>query len=340
VAPPRQPVITIGASAGGVEAITTLLRGFPPDLPASVMVVLHVPPSTPSALPGILTREGPLSAEHAVDGAPILPGRVYVAPPDHHLVVHPGHVQLTRGPRENRVRPAIDVLFRTAAVAHPGRVIGVVLSGALDDGAAGLVAIKQCGGLAVVQDPLDARVPSMPEAALEAVDADHVVPASEMGALLSYLVDTWSGGLATTPPDVQIEADASTSDDPRATLAAAALGGRAILACPDCGGVLSETSSGGRPHYRCHTGHAYSIGALLEAQGDDVEQALAVAVRVLQERVILLEAMARDRRGRGYPVSGEQYTTRAADLFRHELALRQLLTRVGTAPVATPGESE
>ena len=172
-------MITIGASAGGVEALTELVRGLPVDLPASVFVSLHVPPHGTSMLPQILSRRGPLPAHHARDGEPIEPGRIYVAPPDLHLLIHQGVVRLSRGPRENGFRPAIDPLFRTAARWHGPRVVGVILSGTLDDGTAGLLAIKERGGFAVVQDPDDALFPGMPRNAMDVVHVDHVLPASE-----------------------------------------------------------------------------------------------------------------------------------------------------------------
>ena len=184
----RHDVVAIGASAGGLDCLTSIAAQLSPDLQAAVFVVLHLSPGAPSALPEILSRSGPLPAEHPRDGEAIQPGRIYVAPPDHHLVLEPGRVLLGRGPRENRVRPAVDVLFRSAAASYGPRVIGVVASGYLDDGAAGLLAIKRHGGVAVVQDPADAQCPAMPQAALDAVDVDHVVPLRELGHLINRLV--------------------------------------------------------------------------------------------------------------------------------------------------------
>lgn len=186
--PDRCGVVVIGASAGGLEGLTRIAGQLNPDLEAAVFVVLHLSPSATSALPSILSRAGRLIATHPRDGEATEHGKIYVAPPDRHLVLEPGRVLLGRGPRENRVRPSIDVLFRSAASAYGPRVIGVVLSGYLDDGAAGLLAIKQQGGIAVVQDPDDAQCPSMPQAALEAVAADHVVSLSEAGHLINDLV--------------------------------------------------------------------------------------------------------------------------------------------------------
>ena len=180
-------IIVVGASAGGVNALATLAEGLPPDLPASVLVALHLAPGVTSILPEILARAGRLPAVHPKDGEAYEKGKIYVAPPDHHLLVREGHLRLTRGARENLHRPAIDPLFRSAALAHGPRVIGVVLTGSLDDGTAGLSAVKRCGGTAVVQDPSDASHPSMPAAALKNVAVDHSVPLSEMAALLARL---------------------------------------------------------------------------------------------------------------------------------------------------------
>lgn len=183
-------VVVIGASAGGIEALTRIASQLPADLPAAVFVVLHMSAGSPSALPAILSRRGPLPARHPRSGDATESGNIYVAPPDHHMHVEPGVVLLGRGPRENRVRPAIDVLFRSAGIAYGPRVIGVVLTGYLDDGAAGLIAIKRHGGLAVVQDPADAQCPGMPKAALEAVEADHVTRLVNVAALIDRLVRT------------------------------------------------------------------------------------------------------------------------------------------------------
>jgi two-component system chemotaxis response regulator CheB len=197
---PDRDVVVVGASAGGVEALVDLAASLPADLPAAVLVVLHVPPTGTSALPHILNRHGPLRAGHASDGEPIARGRIYVAPPDRHLLVRPGQVHLTLGPPENGHRPAIDPLFRSAARSYGSRVIGVVLSGTLDDGTAGMLAIKARGGLGVVQGPADARYPGMPGSAATHAKIDHVLAAASMGQLLARLTNG-SAGAPGRPPD-------------------------------------------------------------------------------------------------------------------------------------------
>jgi two-component system chemotaxis response regulator CheB len=183
----KHDMIAFGASAGGVEALITVLRTLPKDLPAALFVVLHIPAQSPSLLPDILNRVCPLTVLHPEDGAKIVYGHVYVAPPDHHLLVEQGHICVTRGPRENRHRPAIDPLFRSLAYAYGPRVTGVVLTGALDDGTSGLLAIKQCDGIAVVQDPGEALYPSMPQSAIDHVTVDYCLSLAEIGPLLTRL---------------------------------------------------------------------------------------------------------------------------------------------------------
>lgn len=200
-------IVVVGTSAGGVQALQQLVRGLPPDLQASVFVVLHLPASAPSRLAEILQRQTRIPVSQAQDGERFRRGRVYVARPDYHLVLERETMHLSRGPRENRHRPSIDALFRSAAYAHGGRVIGVILTGELDDGTAGLWAIEQRHGTAVVQNPNDSESPSMPRSALQYVETEHVVPLGAIAALIQRLSEeTWSG--SALPPEVELEVEA------------------------------------------------------------------------------------------------------------------------------------
>ena len=212
---PGHDIIVVGASAGGVEALGELVSLLPADLPAAVFIVLHIPAYGTSVLPGILSRRGPLPAVHPADGEAIRQGRIYVAPPDHHLLLEKdGTVRLTRGPHENGHRPAVDTLFRSAARAYGPRVIGVVLTGTLDDGTAGLQVVKRRGGLAVVQDPEEALFASMPRAAIEAVAVDHVAALAEIGSTLARLAHLPAPAESEAPvtPDLEDEVKVAEFD--------------------------------------------------------------------------------------------------------------------------------
>ena len=328
---PGHDTVVIGASSGGVDALSRVVKRLPANLDAAVFVVLHMSPSRDSSLPAILARESDLPVVPAQDGEPIRRGHVYVAVPDRHLIVRPGHMALTAGPTENRVRPSVDALFRSAAVACPGRTIGVVLTGNLDDGAAGLAAIVRCGGIAVVQDPAEAFAPSMPQAALDATDIDHVAFLDEMGTLIARLVAEPAAAHAGAPPELvaetasaflieqsirEIDADGSGASLP------------APMACPACGGGLMPSSSGELsriPRYRCHVGHTFSARALIDALGDDMERALWVALRSLEERIALLDVLAREQEARDRHRSGRQYRDRADELRTSVKLIRDLL---------------
>ena len=257
-------IIVIGASAGGVEALQRVVSGLPRDLPASVFVVLHVPTWSVSRLPGILARSGPLPASHPPDGSPIQNGHIYVAPPDQHLLVSEGRVQLSAGPKENRHRPAVNALFRSAALSYGSRVIGVVLTGALDDGASGLWEIKQRGGMAIVQEPSDALFPDMPRNALENVPIDYTVPLQEMAPLLTALAGQ---------PVASQERKGATTMEPN----------HPGLTCPECRGPITEFRNGPISEFRCRVDHCYSPETFLAAHADTRERALWAAVVALEE---------------------------------------------------------
>jgi two-component system chemotaxis response regulator CheB len=248
-------IVAIGASTGGVDALKTITRGLPSEFPAAVFVVLHI--GAFSYLSQILDRAGPLPAANARNGEKIRPGHIYIAPPDQHMLLHDDHVLLRRGPRENMARPSIDPLFRTAAATYGGRVIGVVLTGALSDGTAGLRAIKRCGGIAVVQDPDDAEVPDMPRNAMRHVPIDRREKIARMADLLAQLVDEPAGATPEIPEDIRMEA-AIAAQEEGSMSTEDQLGTRSRLTCPECGGTLWEIADGSLLRYRCHVGHAFS----------------------------------------------------------------------------------
>lgn len=277
----KRDVVVIGASAGGVELMLDLVGELPARFPASLFLVIHTAPGYLSYLPELLSRRGPLPAVHPQHGDPIRPGRIYIAPPDMHLLVRSGFVEVVRGPRENGHRPAVDPLFRTASWSYGSRVVGVVLSGHLDCGTAGLMSVKARGGVAVAQDPETATAPDMPRSALERVQVDHVVQPSELPGLLARL----SGEEA---PAEQAVGDAMLEQ-----LEGTRAGEPAELVCPVCQGVLSEVTIGDFRHYRCHVGHAFSLESLLGQQTEEVERALWAAVRSLEEGAAVAERMLR-----------------------------------------------
>jgi two-component system chemotaxis response regulator CheB len=287
-------LIAIGASAGGIEALKVVVAALPRRLPAAVAIVNHLAPESPGFLPGILARAGKLPAAHAVNNEPLLQGRLYVAPPDHHLLVRTSHVVVTQGPKENRARPAIDPLFRSAAISFGHRAIGVVLSGALDDGTAGLAAIKGCGGTAIVQDPAEAAMGSMPQSALRHVIVDHVVSLQQMGPLLAKLVEE-------DPPRdqrevvairraIQTELNYAAGEGEGAMIKH--LGAPSLFTCPECHGALVEIAGASPLRYRCHTGHAFTAANLLAALRDTTEDALWTTIRSFQESAFLLRHLA------------------------------------------------
>jgi two-component system chemotaxis response regulator CheB len=284
-------IIVIGASAGGFEALKKLVANLPKDFAASLFIVWHMSPDIRGVLPQVLNRSETIHAAHAFDGESIAPNRIYVAPPDRHLLIEEGRVRVTRGPKENRFRPAVDPLFRSAAYVYNNRVIGVILSGALDDGTAGLWTVKHRGGLAIVQDPADADVPSMPENASREVEIDYSVPVSEMADLLVRL----SNEQIEEIPEVVMENDEKTEIEIRIAADGSAfesgvmkLGELSPFTCPECHGVLSTIRDGKRLRFRCHTGHAFSADSLLSTVTENIEDSLYSAIRGVEESIMLL----------------------------------------------------
>jgi two-component system chemotaxis response regulator CheB len=272
----------------------------------------------------MLNTAGPLVAKIPEDGEEIAHGMVYVAPADRHLLVKPGSVRITRGPRENRWRPAIDPLFRSAAVAYGPRVIGIVLTGMLDDGTAGLLAIKRCGGIAMVQDPEEAAFPDMPRTALANVAVDHCLLISDMGPAIQHLLTQPVAPPVPAPRDIEIEASIAETgySDEQMT---SELGELTNLSCPDCGGPLWQREAGQLDRYRCRVGHAHTATSLLSAGGEAVEASIWAAVRLLDQRANVLNAMAEKDRQSGRPRMVEHHEALAREAQAHAMSLRKLL---------------
>lgn len=296
---PKRDIIVIGASAGGVEALQRLCGAFPADLPAAVFIVQHLSPSARSVLPQLINRTSPLPALSPVDGQEIEHGHIYVAAPDHHLLLRPGRVLMRRGPYENRTRPAVNALFRSAASHYGARTIGVVLTGLLDDGTDGLIAIKASGGLSVVQDPDDAEWPSMPRNALKRDHVDHALPLGGMAKLLSGLARDEAGPSIPIPNDYLIEDRIAAQEFAVAEPDVITPGQPSHLSCPDCGGVLNNIETDAEVRFRCQVGHAFTPLGLAAAQNEELERALSVAVRTHRDRIRLFEQMHASAEKRG-----------------------------------------
>ena len=312
-----QRSIVIGASAGGVETLKDVVARLPADLPAPVCVVLHVPAYVASFLPEILSRAGPLPAVHPHDGTTIEAGVIYVAPPDHHLLLEDGVLAVKKGPKENRFRPSIDALFRSAAYVYGPSAIGVILSGALDDGTSGLWSIKRRGGIAIVQQPSQARFETMPRTALEYVEVDHHLPATEIGALLGRLVQEppGPGGAMESETETRMATEiqiAAENDSFRKGVMK--LGTLTPFTCPECHGVLVRIAEGEMSRFRCHTGHAYTDSALLEAVMEEAGATLYQYMRSLEESVMLLHHMGQHLHEAGDAARAEPFFAKSRDL--------------------------
>lgn len=291
----RRNIVVVGASSGGVDALKELAAALPRDLRAAVFVVLHVAPYSLGILPEILERAGPLPASNARDWERIEPGRIYVAPPDHHMTVErSGYVRVTRGPRENRFRPAVDALFRSAAHAFGPRVVGVVMTGWLDDGTAGLWAVRERGGATVVQHPEDSVAPAMPLNAVRHVEVEHVVPLKEIAPLLVRLTETEAAEEGDYPVSEEMELEVKIAREDNALESGIMNWGEpSVYACPECHGVLLQLKEGGNVRFRCHTGHAYSVDSLLAEFTEKTEESMWSAIRAIEEGVLLMRDLAR-----------------------------------------------
>jgi two-component system, chemotaxis family, protein-glutamate methylesterase/glutaminase len=322
-------IVVIGGSAGATAPLGQILGGLPAGLPAAVFVVLHIPARGIGILSTVASAAGVLPVRQAEQDMPIEPGHVYLAVPDHHLILAEDRIVLGRGPRENMVRPAIDPLFRSAAMHHGPRTIGVVLSGLLSDGAAGLNAIKRCGGLTVVQDPIDAIADEMPRRALEETTVDLCVPGARIGDVLSDLVREPAGKSLPISPEIALEVAIAAGERSDSELI-----GRfskpVALTCPSCGGVLNTVSAGRPLRFRCQVGHAYTADTLAKEQEGQIDEALRVALRIVGERAELVHRMAEEGRLAGRRAVAEMYDARAAEYRNHADIIRRAV--LGTLP--------
>jgi two-component system chemotaxis response regulator CheB len=320
-------IIVVGASAGGVESLKAFVSSLAADLAAAVFVVLHIRPNVVSNLPQILSRSGPLKAAQAEDNDVIRPGRIYVAPPDYHLLVDAKRMAVKKGPKENRFRPSVDALFRSAAFSHRANVIGVVLSGALDDGTSGLWTIKRFGGTTIVQDPDEASFDSMPLSALEQVDIDHTAKAKDMGPLITRLLEAEVKKPGDPPKEIVelagLETKVATSTN-AFELGVMERGRLSPFTCPECHGALVKLKEGPISRFRCHTGHGFSASSLLAGITEFIEPTLWEATRALEECVMLLDQMADDYAKAGRSEDAERFTRKARQTEERAHALQKI----------------
>lgn len=314
------PVVAVGASAGGVTALTSLVQALPADLGAALLVVLHIAPTGPSLLPSILNRAGVLPASHATDGEVVEPARIYVAPPDHHLLLDGASVRVVRTPKENGVRPAVDSLFRSVARGRGRNAVGIVLSGTLDDGTAGLVAIAEAGGRTIAQNPAEAVFPGMPENAVRYANPHFVVSIGEMGELITKLV-----------AELPDSADGEEADPVEAEVRSGMeKGDPSAFTCPDCGGTLFEQEDEGLLQFRCRVGHGYSADALLIKQHEHLESALYAAIVALEERADLSRRMGRRMEQTGRPHVALRYFNQADETETQARVVRDAVSQLAT----------
>jgi two-component system chemotaxis response regulator CheB len=314
-------IVVMGASAGGVEALTKVVKPLPEDLNAAVFIVLHRNPFRDSYLPEILSRSGRLPAFQPAGGEPIEASKIYIAPSDLHMVLTSGRVHLSHGPKENGFRPAVDPLFRSAAEAHGANVVGVILSGGLTDGAEGLRAIVDGGGFAIVQDPNEAPFQGMPASALEMGSVDFTLPAAAIGPTISNLVAgrIEKRRIPEAQPGPNLSMDVCTG------------GNRTAYTCPECHGVLWEVGENAK-HYRCRVGHTFSMSSLVEAQDGDQERALFAALRTLEESGSLARRLAEGASKHHHHLIARRFAERAKEKEDHAAALRELLYAPGRQP--------
>lgn len=328
----NRDIIVIGGSAGATPPLKQILGRLPVDLPAAIFIVLHIPAQGIGILSTVVSSAAKLPVLQAENGMKIEPGQIYLAAPDRHLLLSEDRMLLGRGPRENMVRPAIDALFRSAALHHGPRVIGVLLSGLLSDGAAGLNAIKRCGGMTVIQDPVDAISDEMPLRALQATTIDLCVPGASLGDVLSELVREPAGAALPIPPEIRLEVEIAAGDRIGSD-SLTSLANPVALTCPGCGGVLSEVKDAKPMRFRCQVGHAYTADTLAKEQEGRVDEAMRVALRIIEERAELVQRMASDGRRTGRLAVAEMCEIRAAEYRQYADMIRRVVLQSLDPPV-------
>lgn len=319
--------MVVGASSGGLEALRTLVGGLPAQYPGSLFIVLHTSPDSPGVLADILDQASPLPVRYANDGERIEAGRIYVARPDHHLVLEPGVTRVTRGPKENRFRPAVDPLFRSAAQVYGPRAVGVILTGGLDDGTSGLWTIKQLGGTTIVQEPREAIAPSMPLNAIQHVRIDYRLLVADIPDQLIALAATEADEQPHSIPDsVHTEVGIAAEMD-AIEAGVTELGSPSVYACPDCQGVLLQLKESGRLRFRCHTGHAHTVSSLLEEMDERIEESLWSSLRGIQERELLLREVAKHVSELDHGATAEELRVRAEETRDRAELVRRAVQR-------------
>jgi two-component system chemotaxis response regulator CheB len=330
----NRDMIVIGGSAGAVTAVSQLVSALPHDLPASVLITIHRGLEGPGLLSQVLDAAGPLPALQAHEGQRLQHGCIYVAPPDRHMLISGDHLHVRRGPRENRVRPAIDPLFRSAAMTSSTRVIGVVLTGMLNDGTSGLRAIKRCGGLSVVQDPREAEYPDMPRSAIAHAEVDYKVGVAEMAPLLAALVETPRPPPVEIPDEIMLEA-LIAAEELTVLTDQHKFGPIATLGCPECHGTMQEIREGELVRFRCHTGHAFTLETLRLAQSEAWERTLYAAMRAQQEQAMLARRMAEEAARAGHAATQREFELRTRDYEEGAETIRRLLAVNGLERAAS-----
>lgn len=323
----NRDVLAIGTSAGGVEALIFLAKRFPREFPAAVFVTIHLPSHSRSLLDELLTNAGPLRAQFARDGDTVRKGQIYLAPPDRHLLLDGDRVGLGEGPRENNARPAIDPMLRSTALCCSGRAVGVVLTGSLGDGASGLWAVRQGGGITVVQDPTDAAFSEMPLTALNRANPDHVVTLNEMPGLLQRLAHEPAGEARPLPHSIKYEVQVARTGQGNME-EMDSIGRRSVLACPDCGGVMWEIDEEDLIRYRCHVGHTYTAEVMSLALDEGLRRALASALRALEERVALARKLQRQAADSDHRLLAQNWAEKAREFEREMDVIRGSIRRM------------